>query len=314
MDSRLGALGAALTCSALGISLAAANATLGEPYRPAFRRHSVRMPSFRPAISILHISDLHVRRANPRLHRVQRAALLGLKPDLLCVTGDVCETADDVGLAIDVLRGVRPRLGTFVVLGNHEHGAGAPAGLRARESAGWRAVLGRALALIAPREVSSGTHDALAVAEALSRAGMHVLLNAGKRLVLQGRPLWVAGCDSAWSGRADIGAALQGRTPAEGCLALVHEPELACGAADGGADLVLAGHTHGGQVRFPLLGAPYTHRLDDRIRIAAGFQRLGAALLHVTAGLGHTIPLRWGCPPELVWLDCIPGPTPITPC
>jgi hypothetical protein len=44
--------------------------------------------------------------------------------------------------------------------------------------------------------------------------------------------------------------------------------------------------------------------MDPRIAIAAGFQRIEAALLHITAGLGHTIPLRFGCPPEVVWLDC----------
>ena len=70
--------------------------------------------------------------------------------------------------------------------------------------------------------------------------------------------------------------------------------------------MILAGHTHGGQVRLPVLGAPYSHRLDARLRIAAGFQRIGAGLLHITAGLGHTIPLRFGCPPEVVWLECLP--------
>ncbi|MDQ6675307.1 MAG: hypothetical protein M3069_31995, partial [Chloroflexota bacterium] len=67
------------------------------------------------------------------------------------------------------------------------------------------------------------------------------------------------------------------------------------------------------------LGAVYTLRMDPRILIAAGFQRLEAGLahitaglghtfplLHITAGLGHTIPLRFGVPPEVVWLDCAP--------
>ena len=58
-------------------------------------------------------------------------------------------------------------------------------------------------------------------------------------------------------------------------------------------------------VRFVL--APYTLRTDPRIAIAAGFQRIEAALLHITAGLGHTIPLRFLCPPEVVWLDCAPS-------
>ena len=71
-----------------------------------------------------------------------------------------------------------------------------------------------------------------------------------------------------------------------------------------GSDLILAGHTHGGQVRFPIVGALYTLRMDPRIAIAAGFQRIEEALLHITTGLGHTIPLRFRCPPEVVWLQC----------
>jgi uncharacterized protein len=299
-------LEAALAGGTLGVALAAAHATLWAPYRPVFRRYRVPVPHSWPTLSILHISDLHVRRGDRRLYSAQRAALAGLTPDLLCVTGDLCETVADVDLAIELVRAVEPRVGTFVVLGNHEHGAHAPAGLRQRESRGWRGALGRTLALVAPREGSGGSDEAYAIGEALAAAGMSVLVNAGKRLVLGGRRLWVTGCDSAWSGQADTAAAVRGRTAADACLALVHEPELAFGASAAGADLVLAGHTHGGQVRFPVIGAPYTHKVDSRIRIAAGFQRAGDALLHITAGLGQTIPLRWGCPPELVWLDCVP--------
>jgi predicted MPP superfamily phosphohydrolase len=102
-------------------------------------------------------------------------------------------------------------------------------------------------------------------------------------------------------------AAMQGRRPGEACLALIHEPDLAFEATEEGAELILAGHTHGGQVRLPLVGAPYTLRTDPRIAIAAGFQRIEAALLHITTGLGHTIPLRFLCPPEVVWLDCAPS-------
>ena len=120
--------------------------------------------------------------------------------------------------------------------------------------------------------------------------------------------MWIAGCDSAWAGHADMQAAMRGRRAREACLALVHEPDLAFEAHAQGADLILAGHTHGGQVRLPFFGALYTLRMDPRIGIAAGFQRIEAGLLHITAGLGHTIPLRFGCPPEVVWLDCAPRP------
>ena len=303
-------IGPWLGAGAMGALLAVAHATLSEPYRPVFRRYRIGVPHFWPGLSILHISDLHVRRGNPRLYRAQRAALAGLAPDLMCVTGDVCESAADVDLAIEVLGAVRPRVGTFVILGNHEHAAHAPAGLCERETRGWRRLVGPVLSTIAPRDGGPHLDEAHAIAQALARAGANVLVNAGRRLVLGGRELWVSGCDSAWSGDANMSAAMRGRATEGGSLALIHEPELAFPAAAAGADLILAGHTHGGQVRFPFIGAPYTHQVDERIEVAAGFQRAGNALLHISAGLGQTIPLRWGCPPELVWLDCVPRRAP----
>jgi predicted MPP superfamily phosphohydrolase len=279
-------------------------AILGEPYRPVFRRHRLPLPAGWPELSILHISDLHVRRGDLRLLRAQRAALAGLNPDLVCVTGDVCEQAEDIHLLIDLLQVTRPRYGTFIVLGNHEHNAHSPGGLK--ESAGWRAALSALLHLVSPRTHSEGDEEAHAMASALQQAGFRVLHNEGARLDVDGRSVWIAGCDSAWAGHSDMLAAMCGREPGEACLALVHEPELAFEAHEHGADLILAGHTHGGQVRLPLIGAPYTLLADERLAIASGFQRIGAAVLHITAGLGHTIPLRFGCPPEAVWLDCVP--------
>jgi predicted MPP superfamily phosphohydrolase len=141
------------------------------------------------------------------------------------------------------------------------------------------------------------------MADALVAAGITVLHNEGQRIHADGTSLWIAGCDSAWAGHADMLAAMRGKRPDEACLALIHEPDLAFEARAHGADLILAGHTHGGQVRLPLLGAPYTLRMDPRIGIASGFQRVESGLLHITAGLGHTVPFRFGVPPEVVWLD-----------
>jgi predicted MPP superfamily phosphohydrolase len=296
-----------LLIALLPVLVCASYATLHEPYRPVFRRHRVQLPHRWPPVSILHISDLHVRRGDRRLHRVQCAALAGLAPDLLCVTGDVCEKVADIDLLIDLLRLVRPRFGTYIVLGNHEHNAPPPEILRRSHATGWRRLVNILMRVAAPRVRSEGAHEAHAMADALTHAGFTVLHNSGRRIDVASSSVWVAGCDSAWAGHADMVAAMQGRRPAEPCLALIHEPDLAFEARQEGADLILAGHTHGGQIRLPLVGAPYTLRTDARIGIAAGFQRIEEGLLHITAGLGHTIPLRFRCPPEVVWLDCVPA-------
>ncbi len=284
-------------------------ATLGEPYRPVFRRHRVAVRAGWPELSIVHISDLHVRRSDQRLVRAQRTALMGLEPDLVCVTGDVCEKVRDIDLLIELLEVIKPRLGTFIVLGNHEHNAPLPEQLR---PTGLRKVISGILHLLATHQRSDGDDEAHAMAEALSNAGFTVLHNEGVRVERDGQSLWIAGCDSAWAGHSDMLATMTGRRADEPCLTLIHEPDLAFEAHEHGADLILAGHTHGGQVRLPFVGAPITHRVDPRISIAAGFQRIGQAVLHITAGLGHTIPLRFGCPPEVAWLE-VSGQTSLQP-
>jgi predicted MPP superfamily phosphohydrolase len=297
---------ALLSLVPLGL-LGLAYAVLHEPYRPVFKRHRLSLPASWPKLNIVHISDLHVRSGDPRLARTQKAALQGLKPDLLCVTGDMCEKVDDIHILVDLLSVAKPRFGTFVVLGNHEHNAPLPSHLHREHANGWRKLLGKMLHIFAPSVRSDGDEEAHAMADALREAGITVLHNEGLRIQHHGQSLWIAGCDSAWAGHADMVAAMRGRRPGEACLALIHEPDLAFDAHELGADLILAGHTHGGQVRIPFLGSPYTLRGDPRIAIAAGFQRIEAGLLHITAGLGHTIPLRFGVPPEVVWLDCAPA-------
>jgi predicted MPP superfamily phosphohydrolase len=306
----------ALAVAALGLAALLAvgvHARLREPYRPVARRFRLDLPDGWPALSVIHISDLHVQREDPRLWQVQTRALAGLRPDLVCVTGDVCEKADDVPLLVDVLRAAQPRFGTFIILGNHEHGASLPAALRHQVKKRWRRIVDPILSSLVRARASDGNEEGHAIGAGLAAAGFTVLHNEGQRIEDNGRTLWIAGCDSAWAGHADMAAAFDGRRPGEPCLALIHEPDLAFDAARAGADLILAGHTHGGQVRLPFVGALITHRIDERIEVAQGFQRIGRALLHITSGLGHTVALRFRCPPEVVWLDCLaaePAPVP----
>jgi len=284
-------------------------ATLVEPYRPVLRRLQVRVPEGWPRLSILHLSDLHVRTDGERLAAAQERFLGSLPgtPDLVCVTGDVCEQLVAAPRAVGLLSLVRPRLGTLVVLGNHEHHAPIPPGLPTPSGRLWGWLARHSSRLLGTRLHSSGSDEAGQISDTLSAAGFRVLNNAGLRLEVDGRRLWVAGTDSAWAGRAQAGAALAGRDEGEPCLGLVHEPESALPLVARGADLTLAGHVHGGQVSLPFIGPPFTYRADPRIRVAAGLQRLGRAVLHVSAGLGHTTPLRFRCRPEATWIECQPA-------
>jgi hypothetical protein len=268
---------------------------------PITRYRRLRVPSSWPTLSILHLSDLHLRRSDPRGVVRQSAALAQLPgvPDVVCVTGDVCEREADAPLVAEVLRHVRPRLGSFVILGNHEYGVGAPS----TDRKSW---LSRCLATRFGGALSSGPAEGEAIAATLQSLGVRVLRNAGVRLELAERRVWLAGVDSGWAERADVGAALEGRVADEGALVMIHEPELAFAAVQRGADVVLAGHTHGGQVRFPIVGALHWHRRDKRLTTPSGVQAIGAGQLHISAGTGQLVPFRLNCPPEIVWLDCLP--------
>ncbi len=285
-------------------------ATLLEPYRPVLRRIAIPVPATWPQLAILHLSDLHVSTGSDRLYRAQERFLRSVSgtPDLVCVTGDVCEQLIDAPRVAALLRLVVPRVATLVVLGNHEHDAPMPESLRRTAHVGWGRLMRLAHRMVGTRARSSGAAEGHAIGDALAAAGVRVLRNAGVRLELDGRSLWVAGMESVWAGCAQAAPSLRGHYDGEPCLGLVHEPEGAPALIARGAALALAGHTHGGQVSLPLVGAPYSLRSDPRIRITAGRQALGRGLLLISAGLGHTIPLRFNCPPEATWIECVPTP------
>ena len=209
----------------------------------------------------------------------------------------------DAPLVVELLSVLQPRLGTYLRLGNHEYDAGAPSDFHERGG-----FLAHLLRLTYRDALSSGADEGDATGEALRQLGVQVLRNEGVRLPVDGQSVWLAGVDSSWARRDDLEAAMSGRREGEGSLVLIHEPELAFAAVEIGADVILAGHTHGGQVRLPLIGAPYWHKRDERLLHASGLQAIGRAWLHISAGLGQLVPLRILCPPEVVWLTCVPAP------
>jgi predicted MPP superfamily phosphohydrolase len=131
--------------------------------------------------------------------------------------------------------------------------------------------------------------------------GVTMLSNSAQRLSDAENGLWLVGVDDIWVGAGDLERALGGVPEDSSKLLLVHEPDFADKAARSGIDLQLSGHSHGGQVRLPLIGAPLLPLWGRRYPI--GLQKAQAMWVYTSRGLGLIEPaVRFNCRPEVTLL------------
>jgi predicted MPP superfamily phosphohydrolase len=220
-------------------------------------------------LRIAHLSDLHVGTLTPKSWAMRWVlAANGRAPDLAIATGDYVTSGNafhaDVAEALGALRA---KLGVFASMGNHDYFAdGEPLISKFREH------------------------------------GVRVLRNEGRVVERDGARLWLAAIDDTWTRRDDLAAAMRGRPDGVAAVLLAHDPSRFDAAADAGADLVLSGHTHGGQIAVPFL--------SRRLSLASiahpynvGVYRRGRSTLYVHPGLGTTgPPMRLGSAPEVTIL------------
>ncbi len=283
----LAATGAATTGWALGI----------EPRMFALRR--VRLPVLTAGswpIRVLHVSDLHIVPGQQRKIRWV-SALADLRPDLVINTGDTLSHKDSVPIALAAFGGLLDLPGVFV-MGNNDYLAPIVKSphhyflgdnpRRARIPLPWRD--------LRAAQLEHGWVD---------------LDNTKTSLEIRGQRIALAGVDDPYT-RRDRYPSISGPADSDAVvrIGVLHAPEprvLDLFAADR-YDLLLAGHTHGGQARIPGIGALTTNCSLDRSR-ARGPSRWGASTwLHVSAGLGHSpfMPLRFCCRPEATLLTLMP--------
>jgi predicted MPP superfamily phosphohydrolase len=132
-----------------------------------------------------------------------------------------------------------------------------------------------------------------------------VLKNEGRLLSVGNASLYLAGLDDIWSGYPDLRHSLAGASPDVTTILLAHEPDFADTASwDGRINLQLSGHSHGGQVRLPGLGAPilpFMGRKYDQ-----GLYQVNGMWLYTTRGVGvGRIPFRINCPPEVTEITLV---------
>jgi len=276
-----------------------------------------------PGFTILHLSDLHIRAAERvqarKLARLS-ALLAGEEYDILAFTGDLIHHIEGLDAAVAYLREFTPRLGAFTVPGNRDYIESSflvvlgtpeerarlarPEWLRLVLRRGWK--LARRFLLNEPTTLKMRTNDIGAINDRLAAAGLHPLMNAAYHLQDGEIDLWLAGVDDLGNGKPDLRKALSVVPDGSPLILLAHNPDAWLHPLSNRADLILSGHTHGGQVTAPVLGALYRQGTHLDRRGAAGWFRRGDTRLFISRGLGESFPLRIGAPLQAVLITVVP--------
>ncbi|MCA9167865.1 MAG: metallophosphoesterase [Planctomycetales bacterium] len=234
---------------------------------------SIRLPRLHPeldGLTIGHLSDLHFtgRTTRPYYELVVDEAN-ELDADLLVISGDIIDKRPCFPWLTEILGRLRSRHGVFFVLGNHD--------LRVR--------------------------DELRVRNDLTAAGLTDLGGRFQQIEVRGQQIVLAGNELPWfAPAADMKHAprrLANGSPLR--IAVSHSPDQIEWARSYDIDLMLAGHTHGGQIRFPIIGPVFSPSRYG-VRFASGTFYRDPTLMHVSRGLSGTRALRFNCPPELTKL------------
>ena len=272
----------------VGAAAAAAGATLAyatavEPFQIETVHYELflpRLPHAFEGYTIYVVSDLHMRSIGRRERRVREILDSLPEADLIVTPGDMVHTRDGILPFFELAKSMRARDGIYAVYGNSEY--------------------------------KNGVRPAVFAAE-LEAHGITPLLNRSVTLERGGESIVLAGTDDPVNWRDDVDLALENAAADRCVVMLMHSPESIAHAVRRGVDLVISGHTHGGQIRFPFIGAPYTH-VSFGPRMSAGYYALhrlrgcigvwpGRTQLYVTRGIGVSgLALRFMCPPEFTIL------------
>ncbi|HZR58772.1 MAG TPA: metallophosphoesterase [Terriglobales bacterium] len=259
---------------------AGADSLFIEPNRPVLNRVTVplrRLPEEFDGFTIAQLSDFHYDEHFSAVPiRTAVEIVNSLNPHLVVLTGDfvtepflghrlhrnlkkAAEAAEPCGALLSKLKA---EFGVMTVIGNHD-----------------------------------GNTDPDRVKAILRSQGLPVMYDESHPLERGGKKLWIAGLDDN-PDETDLIAALKKVPSDEAVVVLIHEPDTADFVSKYPVDLQLSGHSHGGQVRLPLIGAPYLPRLARKY--PRGLRKVGGLTLYTNIGIGTIgVPVRLNCPPEV---------------
>lgn len=225
-------------------------------------------------LRVLHLSDLHASNV-VSLDYLERAIQrsLTLKPDLICLTGDYITTAiDNFARYQSILKQLSDYAPTVACLGNHDGGD-------------WLAGHG-------------GYNSSAEVLVLLQASGVQCLQNTGQQFQLGTQALYIIGFNDIWNEHADWEAVFKAAPTEQPILVLLHNPDGRGFVEPFAWDVMLSGHTHGGQLVVPFLDyAPFAP-VVDKYSVSGLKQDEKGRYLHITRGLGNLHGLRFNCRPE----------------
>lgn len=226
--------------------------------------HLPSLPSVWERLSILHISDVHLCGIPDRdYYRIVMQQAAEWEPDLVAITGDLTDTIHHQGWIVPTFSWLRWKIAAFAILGNHDY---------------WQ--------------------DPPFIRRRIQKLGIHYLGNQWQQIEVRGQPMVVIGQESPWLvPRPDLSQC----PPEPFRLCLSHTPDNLPWARKNHIDLMLSGHVHGGQIRFPILGSLLVPSRHGRRYDCGTFQE-GNTVMHVSRGLAGDHPIRYGCRPEVTLL------------
>ena len=314
----------------------ASHAILREPLHVSLDYLTVRLANGHgrlPAagLRILHLSDTHFRgehwREQPKIDCIRRACA-GLDYDLLVHTGDFLHFNSGLPNVLALLDALpQPRLGGYAVLGNHDYATYSHNGmigrawgkfneLHASRNGSRHTLRGWAESAVefadyfanSPLDLKrTGVNDIPALEQALATRGVAMLHNRYLRLTAPDLDVYLAGVDDFTEGDPALDRALADIPHDAPTILLSHNPDILLDAHIAQVDLVLAGHTHGGQIVLPILGAVHTQSEFLRRHEVSGYLRRGNTQVYITRGIGEGIPLRFGAAPQVTLITVLPA-------
>jgi predicted MPP superfamily phosphohydrolase len=228
-----------------------------------------RLPSALDGLSIVHLSDFHFtgRVGKEYFQEVVRRSNR-LEPDLVAISGDLVDYSAYIDWIPDTLGQLTARFGVYFVLGNHD-------------------------VRVDTDRLRSVLHD----------SGLVDLGGRWIEVAVRGQPVVLAGNELPWLAPAADMRRCPKWTAAGRPLRIVvsHSPDQLRWAQAQDADLLLAGHTHGGQIRIPVIG-PIFAPSSVGVKYASGVFHAPPTIMHVTRGLSAELPIRFNCTPEMARL------------